>query len=50
MSDEQKSELVLRTAIILGKNTRGMNLVDIIAELVEVINTQENMLKLFFKE
>jgi hypothetical protein len=47
MTENEKNELVLRTSQILGKKTRGMNLVDIIAELVDHVEQQEKMMKLF---
>jgi hypothetical protein len=43
---EKEKGLASETSRILGKDTRKMNLVDIIAELVTVIDTQEKMSKL----
>jgi hypothetical protein len=43
---EKEKGLAAETSRILGKDTRKMNLVDIIAELVTVIDTQEKMSKL----
>lgn len=40
-------ELVKKTSNILGKDTKKMNLVDIIAELVEHAEKQEKMMQLF---
>lgn len=47
---KKENVLVEKTSKILQKNTKGMHMVDIIADLVEVIEKQENMMKIFIME
>ena len=44
---EKEIGLAAKTSAILQKDTRHMNLVDIIWDLVQVIDKQENMMDLF---
>lgn len=48
--NQRESELVTRTSKVLGKETKFMKLIDVIAELVEIAETQEKVMKLFIME
>ena len=47
---EKEVGLAAKTTAILQKDTRHMNLVDIIADLVEFVEKQETMMDLFLMD
>jgi hypothetical protein len=46
----KEAGLFKRTEKLLGKETKSMDWLDIIAELVEIAETQENLIELFIME
>jgi hypothetical protein len=46
----RESELVQRASELLGKETKHMKMIDVIAELVEVAEAQAKMMNLFLLE
>lgn len=48
--NERESELVTKASKVLGKDTKHMKMIDVIAELVEVAEKQNKMMELFIME
>jgi hypothetical protein len=50
MSENEESVLVQRASELLGKETKHMKMIDVIAELVEIAEKQAKMMNLFLLE